>query len=294
VFVAPTQQPSIVQGTTTGRRSCIRGLHSRRFRNRRAHYRRKLGACLSGRCKRKYRGKLLRLYRSRLTKLRSRLHGCSRRSHRKMLRRWIHSVRSSMRHYRNIRRRHQVERLRKSLLACGNNQACIAPLMVQIREISKKLDLAQREYLRLKKRLSRCQVGLTGRSCRNRILNRFRRILHAKETALLREQRIIARAKYSRAVLACERNEAGNPTAMSSCVQGARQAFSDRVQTLRLRQLQTDRRHALRVCETLADPMSCKTMVNVQFEQDKQIAIADASASANALLQQMITTTKTN
>ena len=269
-------------------KSCLSGLHTRKFRAVRAKHRRKLGACLRRSCKDKHRGHLLNLYRKRLTKLRRRLTRCRHPRHRTILRRWMRTLRSSITHYKNIKRRRELKRLRKKLLACGNKKSCVEPLAERIKLLSRELDLVRREYLRLKRALSRCMVGLAGKNCRHRVMSRFRRVLHAKETALYREQRVIARARYSRTVLACERNQAGNPRAMARCVRLAKKSFSDRIMELKLRQLQTDRRHAIRVCETTADPKSCISLVNLEFKRDKQVAIEDATAAANALLSKMV------
>jgi len=150
-------------------------------------------------------------------------------------------------------------------------------------------ELANRLYQKLVSRLSGCPVGEAdaSKACRRRVMRKFRKVLHAREKAMIKLLRWRARAQLGRAMQNCDLTTASNPSARNDCITAAQNFYVVRLQRLRQRALDANKRNALRVCETSADVSACTVQAENAYNNDLSIANAECVTQAAALVQQL-------
>jgi hypothetical protein len=267
--------------------TCIDNLKTHRYQKQVRRFKRKLAKCLKPKCKRKYRGKLQRLNRRRMRLLRKRLGRCGVRRHKKYLEKRLRALHRMDRRFENIKKRHRIAELRKKIVKCKNNAACVHRLDEKIRRLAMSMDEVENMYYNLKAKLALCPAGLSGHVCKKRVMDKYRRDLYAKQVAMLRHQLEYARKNFAQDVAGCSRNLLGNPRQIASCVDNAKHAFARRENVLRGRRLRVDLRRAMHDCEATADPKQCVRAAKAEFKKDMAIAKSDADLAAKLVLEQV-------
>lgn len=164
---------------------------------------------------------------------------------------------------RKWRRRHHTSRAQ--LVKYGFNPNLSAP------------ELASAMYERLSAHLRAC--GDSAR-CRARVLSEFRRVLRAREAALIRMMRWRARAQLASRVRDCNKD--------TSCINIAKAQYVSRMQTLLEREMQARKRVAQRACDSAPAVTECLKQAEAAFAKDLAIAQAELASSADAVVAQLV------
>jgi hypothetical protein len=125
-------------------------------------------------------------------------------------------------------------------------------------------DAKSKHYFnKLRTVLANCE----SRECRRSIFKKYRTDLESRQLALFRQLTDQTKAKVAADIAACKARKF-SPEKEAVCIKTIQKWEKNRLDTLRVRHLNLDKRRELRMCAVTSNPSSCRAAVRKEFADD--------------------------